>query len=126
MGWRYLYIIIGVLCLVMSILRSFALGMTESPKWLASQGKRDEAVAAVNTISRVNKSTYAMSSFQLHTHQAGSPKHLKRVPSMVANLFQGNKQARSMICLIIIWLLVGIAYSPLSSFIMLSTKADQI
>lgn len=110
MGWRYLYIILGVLCLFMAILRSFSLRMSESPKWLVLQGKRDEAVASVNTISRINKSAYRMSSSQLHEEQSEPHKSIRTTFGMIAGLFRGKGQARSMICLILIWLLVGIAY----------------
>lgn len=95
----------------MAILRTFALGMSESPKWLVSRGKTDEAVVSINSISRVNKSTYTMSSSQLHEDLTESAKDVKSTLGMVAGLFRGSQQARSMICLIIIWLLVGIAYS---------------
>lgn len=110
MGWRYLYIILGVLCLIMSILRTFALRMTESPKWLISRGRKDEAVASINSISRVNKSEYTMSSSELHESEARSRKNIRTSLCMISNLFRGKRQARSMICLLIIWLLVGIVY----------------
>lgn len=111
MGWRYLYIILGVLCLFMTILRSFSLRMSESPKWLVLQGRREEAVASINTISRINKSAYRMSSSQLHEEQSECRKSMRASFGMIAGLFRGKRQARSMICLILIWLLVGIAYA---------------
>ncbi|KAJ6098915.1 sugar transporter [Penicillium canescens] len=117
MGWRYLYIIIGCLCLVMSILRSFVLDMSESPKWLISQGKLNEAVVSINKISKINKSAYIISSEQLHPHQAEAPNTLGNTFSMVACLFRGRQQIRSMICLIILWLLVGIAYPIYTVFL---------
>jgi MFS family permease len=111
MGWRYLYIIIGCLCLVMSILRSFVLNMSESPKWLISQGKLNEAVVSINKISKINRSAFIISSEQLHPHHGGAPNTLGDTFSMVAGLFRGRQQIRSMICLIILWLLIGIAYA---------------
>ncbi|KAE8361094.1 major facilitator superfamily domain-containing protein [Aspergillus caelatus] len=111
MGWRYLYIILGGLCLVMSVLRTFALGMSESPKWLVSRGELNEAVASINTISKVNKSTYVMMVNQLRPHeQEDSKSAIKKAASMVGALFHGSKQIRSMICLILLWLLIGIAF----------------
>ncbi|KAE8163824.1 major facilitator superfamily domain-containing protein [Aspergillus tamarii] len=114
MGWRYLYIILGGLCLVMSVLRTFALGMSESPKWLVSRGELNEAVASINTISKVNKSTYVMMVDQLRPHEQDDSKSaIKKAASMVGALFHGSKQIRSMICLILLWLLIGIAYNIL-------------
>ncbi|KAL5342056.1 major facilitator superfamily domain-containing protein [Aspergillus crustosus] len=60
MGWRYIDIVLGALCLIMSTVRSFALGMLESPKWLGSQGEVDEAIVALNLISIKNKSDYPL------------------------------------------------------------------
>ncbi|OQE27976.1 hypothetical protein PENFLA_c005G10105 [Penicillium flavigenum] len=125
MGWRYLYIILGVFCLLMSILRTFVLGMSESPKWLASQGNREDAVVSINTISRVNKSTYTMSIDQLHQHPTES-NNIKNGSNMVINLFRGNQQVRSMICLIFIWLLVGIAYPVYQVFLTYYLEANGI
>lgn len=110
MGWRYLYIILGVLCFIMSILRSFTLQMAESPKWLVLNGKRDEAVTSINTISRINNSTYRMSSSQLREEEIEDKRSMRTTIHMITDLFRGKHQARSMICLIVIWLLVGIAY----------------
>lgn len=112
MGWRYIYIILGVLCLVMSILRTVSLRMSESPKWLVSQGRREEAAASINTISRINKSLYNISSSQLHDEQAESCRSIWTRLTMISGLFQGKNQARSMVCLILMWILVGIAYLP--------------
>jgi hypothetical protein len=112
MGWRYLYIVLGVLCLVMSILRTFSLRMSESPKWLVSQGRREEAAASVNTISRINKSSYNMSSSQLREERAESGTSIRTSLTIISGLFQGKNQARSMVCLILMWILVGIAYLP--------------
>ncbi|KAE8140037.1 major facilitator superfamily domain-containing protein [Aspergillus pseudotamarii] len=118
MGWRYLYIILGGLCLVMSVLRTFALGMSESPKWLVSRGELNEAVASINTISKVNKSTYVMMVDQLRPHeQDDSQSAIKKAASMVGALFHGSKQIRSMICLILLWLLIGIAYPVYTVFL---------
>ncbi|KAF7620793.1 putative sugar transporter [Aspergillus flavus] len=118
MGWRYLYIILGGLCLIMSVLRTFALGMSESPKWLVSRGELNEAVASINTMSKVNKSTYVMMVDQLRPHEHEDSKSaIKKAASMVGALFQGSKQIRSMICLVILWLLIGIAYPVYTVFL---------
>ncbi|KUL82554.1 hypothetical protein ZTR_09172 [Talaromyces verruculosus] len=58
MGWRYLQILLGGLCLVMSLIRSFVIGMKGSPKWLVTKGRIEEAVAAINSISKTNESEY--------------------------------------------------------------------
>ena len=122
MGWRYLYIIIGCLCLIMSIVRSFALGMTESPKWLISQGNLDEAVASVNIISRLNKSSFVLSVEELQPCERENPYDMQRTLRLVQGLFTGSKQLRSMICLILLWVLVGVAYVVCHSFFLRKKK----
>ncbi|KAE8379865.1 major facilitator superfamily domain-containing protein [Aspergillus bertholletiae] len=118
MGWRYLYIILGGLCLVMSVLRMFALGMSESPKWLVSRGELNEAIASINTISKINKSTYVMTADQLRPHeQEDTRSAIKKVVSMIRALLHGPKQIRSMICLILLWLLIGVAYPVYTVFL---------
>lgn len=113
LGWRYLYIIVGVLCFFMAILRSFCLLISESPKWLVLEGKREEAIASINTISRINKSAYIMSNSQLREEQTESHRSMRMTFSMIAGLFARERQVRSMICLSLVWLLVGIAYVSL-------------
>ncbi|KAF9883609.1 hypothetical protein FE257_003116 [Aspergillus nanangensis] len=114
MGWRYLYIILGGLCLIMSLLRMLILGMNESPKWLVSRGKLDQAVNSVNAISQTNNSTYTMTIDDLHRNdtedssQGGQSRRPTNL-SIMRSLFHGRTQLRSMACLIALWLLIGIA-----------------
>lgn len=110
MGWRYLYIILGGLCLLMSICRSFVLRMTESPKWLVTQGKLDDAVNSINTISRTNKSTFEITIDQFYPTEATDSNNNPAIDVVIiSTLFRGSKQRRSMICLTLLWLMIGIA-----------------
>lgn len=115
MGWRYLYITLGGLGLVMSIFRSFVLHSQESPKWLAANGRVEEAVVALNSISKSNKSQHRV------THEDFdiiiSPgqtllahRDLRRIIQRVVNLFTGPGQLRLMGCLMVVWALIGIWY----------------
>lgn len=56
MGWRYLTLTLGALTFVMFICRFFLFHLYESPKFLLSRGRQDEAVAAVQAIAEKNKS----------------------------------------------------------------------
>lgn len=55
-GWRYLVITLGAVTFGMFICRFFLFTMYESPKFLVSRGRQEEAVASVHGIARKNKS----------------------------------------------------------------------
>lgn len=56
-GWRYLVLSLGAVTFAMFICRFFLFTYYESPKFLVSRGRQDEAVAAVQGIARKNKTT---------------------------------------------------------------------
>ncbi|KAL8766138.1 MAG: hypothetical protein Q9209_006978 [Squamulea sp. 1 TL-2023] len=56
-GWRYLNITLGAITFVMFICRFFLFHLYESPKFLLSQGRQPEAVAAVHGIAYKNRKT---------------------------------------------------------------------
>ncbi|CBF77418.1 hypothetical protein AN4482.2 [Aspergillus nidulans FGSC A4] len=57
MGWRYLVLTLGALTFVMFVCRFFLFHLYESPKFLLSRGRQDEAVAAVQGIAYKNRTT---------------------------------------------------------------------
>lgn len=57
MGWRYLVLTLGAITFVMFLGRFFLFHLYESPKFLLSRGRQDEAVAAVQGIAYRNKKT---------------------------------------------------------------------
>ncbi|KLO95346.1 related to synaptic vesicle transporter SV2 (major facilitator superfamily) [Fusarium fujikuroi] len=121
MGWRYLYITLGGLCLVMSLIRAFVLRSLESPRWLVSCGKMEEAAEVINHISRMNKSDYHVTgdSF-LQPEQAKADGEVRSWRANIvraSRLFSGAKQIRLMIGLIMIWALIGIAYPLYTIFL---------
>ncbi|KAL4906962.1 hypothetical protein BDW74DRAFT_167020 [Aspergillus multicolor] len=120
MGWRYIDILLGALCLLMSIARSFALGMHESPKWLVSQGRVDDAVTALNQISSKNKAEHRAAAGQF-CHPAAGDEVAKRTwleeAVSVKELFQGLRNLRLMTCLILLWAFVGICYPLFNVFL---------
>ena len=54
MGWRYLTYILGVLTFLMVLSRFFLFHLFESPKFLLSRGRQEDAVAAVHGIAHKN------------------------------------------------------------------------
>lgn len=113
MGWRYLYIVLGGLCLVMSLIRSFVFRSQESPRWLIACGRIPEAVDVLNAISSTNGSNYTVSVDQFIPVPERSQNETVSIHDNLrraGKLFSGPKQLRLMICLILMWILIGIAY----------------
>jgi MFS family permease len=54
MGWRYLVLTLGAITFVMFIMRFFFFHLYESPKFLLSRGRQEEAVASVHGIAYKN------------------------------------------------------------------------
>lgn len=57
MGWRYLVLSMGCLCLVFWFIRTFLFYALESPKFLVSRGRTAEAVDVVSKLARFNGTT---------------------------------------------------------------------
>lgn len=55
MGWRYLVLTLGAITFTMFICRFFLFHLYESPKFLLSRGRQEEAVAVVRAIAHKNK-----------------------------------------------------------------------
>lgn len=56
-GWRYLVLSLGAITFAMFLCRFLLFTLYESPKFLVSRGRQDEAVAAVQGIAHQNKTT---------------------------------------------------------------------
>lgn len=68
MGWRYLFIILGVMTLVIFFLRYFIFHLYESPKFLLSHGREQEAIDVLHKIAYFNKApppTLTLEMFQV-------------------------------------------------------------
>jgi MFS family permease len=57
MGWRYEVIVIGAMTLAVFVLRFFVFTFYESPKFLLSQGREQEAIDVLHKIAKYNRST---------------------------------------------------------------------
>lgn len=55
MGWRYLTYCLGGISLFVFVLRFFLFTFQESPKFLLSKGKDEEAIKVVQHVAKVNK-----------------------------------------------------------------------
>ncbi|KAI4836956.1 MFS general substrate transporter [Aureobasidium sp. EXF-8845] len=55
MGWRYTLIVLGGATLVVFFLRYFVFTFQESPKFLVSRGREDEAIEVLHRIAKFNR-----------------------------------------------------------------------
>jgi cyanophycinase-like exopeptidase len=95
----------------MALVRAFIMRTFESPKWLVSCGRYQEAVDVLNQMSAVNKLDYRISieEFDQSVRTETSEKSVRENIRRLAGLFSGGKQLRLMSCLTTMWMLIGIA-----------------
>lgn len=113
MGWRYQYILIGGLSLVMATIRIFFMKMEESPKWFVSQGRFDDAVGALKEMARINKTeiTITAGDFEPAIPDEGGDKKASLLSSLhFRGLFANKKQGFSTSGVMLLWACIGVAY----------------
>ncbi|KAK4051428.1 hypothetical protein OIV83_002912 [Microbotryomycetes sp. JL201] len=64
-GWRYSYFTLGGLMLFLSVLRMFVFPMHESPKFLASMGRDQDAVDVIHAVAMYNGKTSSLTAEDL-------------------------------------------------------------
>ncbi|ODM18872.1 hypothetical protein SI65_05489 [Aspergillus cristatus] len=132
MGWRYLVLTLGAITFVMFLGRFFLFHLYESPKFLLSRGRQDEAVAAVQGIAYRNKKTTWLTVDVLneiggHQEEVESPKLsyaeiLKRTISKfsfqrIAPLFATKRLGLCTILIWFCWVTIGMAYPLFNAFL---------
>ncbi|KAJ7767982.1 MFS general substrate transporter [Mycena maculata] len=65
-GWRYSYYTMGAMMLFLGILRIFVFPMDESPKFLVSIGRDQDAVNVIHNIAKKNGTTSKLTMQDLH------------------------------------------------------------
>ncbi|KAL8951763.1 MAG: hypothetical protein Q9222_002284 [Ikaeria aurantiellina] len=132
MGWRYLNIVLGALTFLMFMCRFFLFHLYESPKFLLSQGRQGEAVAAVHGIAYKNRKTTWLSEEVLNEvggtaavaekQQLSTGEIVKRnlnkfSTQRIAPLFATRKLGL-MTCLIwFCWTTIGMGYPLFNAFL---------
>ncbi|PTU25043.1 hypothetical protein P175DRAFT_0451310 [Aspergillus ochraceoroseus IBT 24754] len=137
MGWRYLVLTLGALTLAMFICRFFLFHLYESPKFLLSRGRQDEAIAAVYGIACKNKTQtwltaeilneiggYPEESHDHHHHHQPLnatervSRHLAKFSlERVRPLFATKKLALTTTILWFCWTTIGMGYPLFNAFL---------
>ncbi|KAJ5408358.1 hypothetical protein N7509_002241 [Penicillium cosmopolitanum] len=147
MGWRYTLIVLGGLALCFTFIRLFIFKLPETPRYLLSQGRDEEAVEAVNYVARQNgkhepltigmmreidarlgnlsengdkAAKLSKKEILAETMQAFKGEHFRA-------LFATRKLSQQTLIIWAIWLTVGIAYPLYFNFLpsYLATKFTQ-
>ncbi|KAI6017862.1 major facilitator superfamily domain-containing protein [Pisolithus marmoratus] len=110
-GWRYYLFTMGAVIMVMWILRFFVFNLQESPKFLMSRGRDDEAVAAVHRLAAFNGKVSRLTIEHLEEADKsfGSAQGEARA-SGLKPLFATRKLAYTTCILIVLWALTGLAF----------------
>ena len=133
MGWRYLVITIGAFTFVMFVFRFFLFHLYESPKFLLSRGKQDEAVKVVQAIAYRNKTKTWLTSEILDKiggdavvngveEKLSAQEIIKRnlgkfSTDRIGPLFRGKRLAISTILIWFTWTTIGMGYPLFNAFL---------
>jgi len=111
MGWRYVWFANGALVMVLSILRIMLVHLPETPKFLISQGRDEEAVAALQKVAnRYNRPCsltvdQLLACGQIKSHDGSeSPRGFTALAMHLKGLFQTRQLALSTSLIWLSWL----------------------
>lgn len=126
-GWRYVYYVNGAIVLVLAILRLTVVRLKETPKYLVSNNRDQDAVDNLQQIAKKYNRPCSLTFEQLKACGDISTIELNETTSFANTwalikkhlgvLFQDKKSTLSSTLLFSSWLLLGIAYPLYSSFL---------
>ncbi|KAI1338497.1 MFS general substrate transporter [Xylariaceae sp. FL0016] len=140
MGWRYLVLTLGAFTFVMFVCRFFLFHLYESPKFLLSRGRPDEAVAVVQAIAHRNKATTWLTT-EILAKVAGTPMDANAAEkasaeneklavteivrrglskfsgNQIAPLFRGWRVAVTTVLICFMWATIGMGYPLFNAFL---------
>ncbi|EGW30161.1 uncharacterized protein SPAPADRAFT_63768 [Spathaspora passalidarum NRRL Y-27907] len=138
-GWRYLFYTNGGMVLVMAVLRITVIRLKETPKFLVSNNRDEEAVTILHDIANKYNRKCSLTlaelqacgtiesndDFRKHLNILGT---LKLMFDHLKILFASVKSTRSTILLFLSWAMLGISYPLYSSFlpVYLATRGANI
>ncbi|SJL06930.1 uncharacterized protein ARMOST_10272 [Armillaria ostoyae] len=122
MGWRYLLFALGGVTLLFWILRFFCFDLLESPRFLISAGKDAEAVSVIHKIAKYNGTTTTLTVEHLteaaeKVADLGIPIVPRTGLRHVKGLFSTTKMAISTTLLVVLWSIIGLAFTLYNCFL---------
>ncbi|GMG20154.1 unnamed protein product [Ambrosiozyma monospora] len=129
-GWRYCWYVNSAIVLVAGLIRLFVLKLDETPKFLISVGKDEEAYEAIMKISRKYNRPCSLTLEQLKEcgdikeeyynyskHGASISALWKVTKANIKILFSTKVVTRSTTLILLSWLFIGVAYSTFYNFL---------
>ncbi|CAI7573430.1 unnamed protein product [Penicillium pancosmium] len=131
-GWRYLVLSLGAITFCMFLCRFFLFTLYESPKFLVSRGRQDEAVAAVQGIAHKNRTTTWLTE-EILNEIGGHPEETEKQSlstveivkrslerfsvQQIKPLFATKKLGISTILIWFCWTTIGMGYTLFNAFL---------
>ncbi|EXJ79526.1 hypothetical protein A1O3_07805 [Capronia epimyces CBS 606.96] len=123
MGWRYLFILMGGLTMIGFCVRFFVFRLYESPKYLVSLGKYEEAIDVLNKVAKYNGVTQSLTVEHLRAAEQNAEstdhrrEHFKRAVAHLGPrgwnnirvLWSTKKLALSFALVMLLWGMIGMA-----------------
>jgi MFS family permease len=131
-GWRYFVYTMGTLTFVMFLARFLLFHLYESPKFLLSRGRQDEAVAVVHGMAFKNKTTTWLTEdilneiggifdeakdIKLSTKEIINRKFASFSTERVGPLFHSKRLGWNTVLLWFCWLTIGMGYPLFNAFL---------
>ncbi|KAJ3074138.1 hypothetical protein HDU98_011987 [Podochytrium sp. JEL0797] len=119
-GWRYILGAASLLTLAMLVFRSFFINMKESPKWLITVGRTEEAITILKELAAMNGKEidvtvddFADAANKKETRSEST----KRYVESLKTLFTCRKMAYLTVLVWMIWMLIGMGYTMFFAFL---------
>ena len=128
-GWRYFMIAMGGLTLLMFLIRFVLFNIHESPKYLMSKGRDEEAVRVIHEVARKNGKDINLTLEELKAVEpegyvvdtgaaTAIKRHLEELDaSKVKVLFATKKLALSTTIIMVVWGFIGLGYPLYNAFL---------
>lgn len=128
-GWRYTYYVNGALVLVLAVCRVTLVRLQESPKFLVSNNRDEEAFESLKHLAEKYNRPFNLTLEQLKECGEISSNHgyqkednavaglFKLVGNHLSIMFANRKMMRSTVVLFLSWLLLGILYPVFYAFL---------
>lgn len=132
MGWRYLHFTCGGLVLVLGVIRISVIRMVQTPRWLLSQNRDDEAINILHEMASKYHRSFSLTLEQLQSHGriTNTEKSVwsgLRLRKHFSGLFDTRTLAWSTTVIIANWLVIGMVsplYTVFLPYYLMSRGAD--
>ncbi|KAJ3067429.1 hypothetical protein HDU98_009353 [Podochytrium sp. JEL0797] len=122
-GWRYVVASTSLLTMAMLVIRAFFIKMRESPKWLLTVGRTEEAVQILNELAAMNGKSVRVCVDDFVEAKSYGESTVSRTESFrdfvasLKSLFDTKRMAYLTVLVWALWCLIGMAYTMFNSFL---------